>query len=56
MFVVLDTFHDFAHVSGYLKFKHSAWRKGCTVSFEVTMRPTSSTPFWRAFTEFYQAK
>ena len=32
---MLETFLDFADVSSYLTLKLSAWKSGCTVSFEL---------------------
>ena len=46
---------DFADVSS-LTFKLSVWKRGCTISFELQMPQTSSTPLWKALVKFYQGK
>lgn len=45
---MLDTFVDFADISSYLRLKHSAWKRGCAISFELQMTQTSLTLFWKA--------
>ena len=51
-----DIFLDVADVSSYLTFKLSSRQGDYKVSFELQMPQTSSTPFWKALTEFYQVK
>ena len=40
----MDAFLDFAYVSIYLPFKISVWEKVCTISFELEISQTLSTP------------
>ena len=54
--VAMDTFLDFTDVSSYLILKLSAWKRGCTISFELQMPPTSSNLFKKALRTFYQEK
>ena len=40
----LGNFLDCDDVNSYLTFKISAWKRGCTMSFELQTPQTSSTP------------
>ena len=51
-----DTFLGFDDASSCLTFKLSAWKRACAVSFEVQMSQTSSSPFRKSLTKFYQEK
>ena len=44
--VILYWTHFSWNVSSY--FKLSAWKRSCTISFELQMPQISSTPFWKA--------
>ena len=49
-------FLDFTDVRSYLTFKISAWKRDCTISYELQLPQTLSNPFWKAFKNFYQVK
>ena len=52
--VAMGTFLDFADTSNYGTFEVSAWKRSCTISFEIQMPQTSPAPFWKVLTKFYQ--
>ena len=43
--VALGTSFDFADVNSYSTFKLFAWKRDCTISFELHMTQTSWAPF-----------
>ena len=50
----MGTFLDFVDTSNYGTFEVSAWKRSCTISFEIQMPETSPVPFWKVLTKFYQ--
>ena len=52
--VALDIFLDFAEVKSYLTFNIFAWKRVCTISFELQIPRTSSTTFSKALIQIYQ--
>ena len=49
-------FFSFADVSSYLTFKFCAWKRGCTISFELQVTQTLLNIFWKGLTKFYSEK
>ena len=51
----MNTFLDSANVSNYLK-SIFAWKRSCTISFELQMPQISLVALWAGLTKLYQGK